>query len=64
VSLRVFATRRYTDEDFRALLMRWFQLGCFVPIFRVHGTNGANATYGTEYWLYGDEVREGCLFPS
>ena len=45
-----------SDDDFKALLTRWFQFGMFTPIYRVHGTNGANSTYGTEYWLYGAET--------
>ena len=47
---------QYTSTRFHALLTRWFQFGCFTPIFRIHGTNGASATVGTEYWNYGDEV--------
>jgi len=26
-----------TDPDFRELLIRWFQFGCFSPVFRLHG---------------------------
>jgi alpha-D-xyloside xylohydrolase len=25
------------DPDFRELLIRWFQFGCFCPVFRLHG---------------------------
>eukprot|EP01084_Bolivina_argentea_P124006 219745_1 len=37
-------------------LIRWFQYGAFVPIFRVHG-NGVN----TAYWNYGPVVLEDVL---
>jgi alpha-D-xyloside xylohydrolase len=26
-----------TNPDFRELLIRWFQFGCFCPVFRLHG---------------------------
>jgi len=26
-----------SDPDFRELLIRWFQFGCFSPVFRLHG---------------------------
>jgi alpha-D-xyloside xylohydrolase len=26
-----------SDPDFRELLIRWFQFGCFCPVFRLHG---------------------------
>jgi len=38
---------------YKQLLIRWFQYGAFVPIFRVHG-NGVN----TAYWNYGPVVLE------
>lgn len=25
------------DEEFRELIIRWFQFGCFCPVFRLHG---------------------------
>jgi len=42
---------QYTSEDYRHLLMRWFQFGVFTPIFRVHGGNSH-----TEIWNYGDDA--------
>ena len=31
-----------TDPVFQELLVRWFQFGCFTPIFRVHGQRHPN----------------------
>lgn len=42
---------QYTSSDYHMLLVRWFQFGCFTPIYRVHG-GGSN----TEIWNYGKEV--------
>ena len=41
---------------YKQLLIRWFQFGAFVPIFRVHG-NAVN----TAYWNYGPVVLEDVL---
>lgn len=42
---------QYSDENFRELLIRWFQWGTFNPIFRIHGYQSE-----TEPWKYGDSV--------
>jgi len=42
---------QYTSDAYHLLLIRWFQFGMFVPLFRVHGT-GSN----TEIWNYGDDT--------
>ncbi|MCF8357908.1 MAG: glycoside hydrolase family 31 protein [Prolixibacteraceae bacterium] len=42
---------QYSDENFRELLIRWFQWGAFNPIFRNHGYMTE-----TEPWKYGEKV--------
>jgi alpha-glucosidase (family GH31 glycosyl hydrolase) len=42
---------QYTSPDYQNLLVRWFQFGCFTPLYRVHG-GGTN----TEIWNFGDDV--------
>ena len=54
------------DPGYRELLVRWFQFGCFCPVFRLHGNrmngeespNPAKAGTGgpNEVWSYGEEV--------
>lgn len=44
----------YDDLGYRELFTRWFQYGCFLPIFRSHGTD-----FRRELWNFGDE---GSLF--
>ena len=57
------------SEDFRELLVRWFQFGVFCPIFRLHGNrlpeeltdrldpNAWNGSGGpNEAWSYGEKV--------
>jgi alpha-D-xyloside xylohydrolase len=44
---------QYTNPQYHTLLIRWFQFGCFTPIFRVHG--GAS---NTELWNYGQAVQD------
>ena len=39
--------------DFRELLVRWFQYGCFTPIMRIHGKRERN-----EIWTFGEENYE------
>lgn len=61
------------DEEFRKLLIRWFEYGCFCPVFRLHGYRDPKAgfdgdiisgigQYGTgsdnEVWSYGEECYE------
>ncbi len=59
-------------EDFRELLIRWFQYGVFCPIFRMHGYrlpyeqiddnnfNGEDCTTGgpNEVWSFGEQAYE------
>jgi alpha-D-xyloside xylohydrolase len=42
---------QYTDEKYQELLTRWFQLGTFNTIFRIHGYQTE-----TEPWKYGSTV--------
>lgn len=61
------------DPEFRKLLMRWFEYGCFSPVFRLHGNR--NPMHGfegdmisgiglfgsgadNEVWSYGEECFE------
>lgn len=59
------------DPAFHELLIRWFQYGCFCPVFRLHGyrwplqpqygtTGGASCVSGApnEVWSYGEEVEK------
>ncbi len=61
------------DEDFRELLIRWFEYGAFCPVMRLHGyrmpyqpqqgtTGGAACVSGApnEIWSFGDKVYEIC----
>lgn len=40
----------YHDPGYVELFTRWFQYGCFLPIFRSHGTD-----FRRELWHFGDE---------
>jgi alpha-D-xyloside xylohydrolase len=40
----------YNDFGYRELFTRWFQYGCFLPIFRSHGTD-----FRRELWNFGSE---------
>lgn len=40
----------YDDLGYRELFTRWYQLGCFLPIFRSHGTD-----FRRELWNFGDQ---------
>jgi alpha-D-xyloside xylohydrolase len=51
------------DEDYRELMVRWFQYGAFCPLFRLHGDReprtptGWNMTGGpNEVWAFGNEA--------
>jgi alpha-D-xyloside xylohydrolase len=57
------------NEEFRELVVRWFQFGAFCPVFRLHGDRGPHsAPLGTsggglcasgaanEIWSYGEEA--------
>lgn len=62
----------YTDDPkFRQLLIRWFQYGCFNPVFRLHGNRypmtgfegdmiSGTGAFGSgadnEIWSYGEEA--------
>ena len=59
------------DPAFRELLVRWFQMGAFMPVMRLHGDRGPSreivAADGSrrchsgaenELWSYGEEVYE------
>ncbi|KAF2088707.1 glycoside hydrolase family 31 protein [Saccharata proteae CBS 121410] len=61
------------SEDFRELLVRWFQWGTFCPVMRLHGdrepkqpqhgsTGGATCLSGApnEVWSYGERVYDVC----
>ncbi len=56
-------------EDFRELLIRWFQWGCFCPVMRLHGdrkpaepvfrkdgTPVLASGYNNEVWSFGEEA--------
>jgi len=66
-----FAGGRTDDPEFHELLVRWFQLGAFLPVMRLHGDRGPSeavvAADGSsrlasgapnELWSFGDEVYE------
>lgn len=44
---------QYTSDDYRRLMIRWFQFGVFTPIFRVHG-----AGTHTEIWNFGNTTMD------
>ncbi len=51
------------DDDYRELVVRWFQYGAFCPLFRLHGDRepriptGWDMTGGpNEVWSFGDEA--------
>lgn len=61
------------DVKFRELLVRWFEYGCFCPVFRLHGNRApihgfdgdllaGTGTFGSgadnEVWSYGEECYE------
>jgi len=61
------------DENFRELLIRWFEYGAFCPVMRLHGyrmpyqpqygtTGGAACVSGApnEIWSFGDQVYDIC----
>lgn len=68
-----FHGARIDDEGFQKLLMRWFQFGCFSPVFRLHGFRfpvrgfegdmiSGVGKFGSgddnEVWSYGEECFE------
>lgn len=61
------------DEDFKELLIRWFEFGTFCPVMRLHGyrepikeplgtSGGGKQDSGAEneIWSYGEQVYEIC----
>ena len=42
---------QYTNPEYHEKLLRWFQVGTFLPLMRVHGYMSK-----TEPWRYGEEV--------
>lgn len=61
------------DDDFKEVLIRWFQFGTFCPVMRMHGyrepikeplgtTGGGKQDSGAEneVWSYGEQVYEIC----
>ncbi|TQS46263.1 TIM-barrel domain-containing protein [Cryptosporangium phraense] len=53
------------DEEFRELVVRWFQYGVFCPLFRLHGNREPRMATGwemtggpNEVWAFGDEAYE------
>jgi len=54
------------DEEYRELLVRWFQFGAFCPIFRLHGHREPRTSRGpigegggpNEVWSYGEAAYE------
>lgn len=64
-----FGGGRIDDPAFHELLVRWFQMGTFMPVMRLHGDRGpshevraadgsrrCNSGADNELWSYGDEV--------
>ena len=60
-----FAGGDTTSDDFRELIVRWFQWGAFCPLFRLHGVRHGptwppgdagvcGATPSNEIWSFGD----------
>ena len=50
---------RAEDEEFRELLVRWFQFGVFCPVTRLHGNRlPTDNKYGgpNELWSFGEQV--------
>jgi len=51
------------SEEYRELMVRWFQYGVFCPLFRLHGFRDPRPAFGpemtggpNEVWSYGDEA--------
>jgi alpha-D-xyloside xylohydrolase len=54
-----------TDEEYRELIVRWFQYGAFCPLFRLHGNREPGMPFGVgqtggpnEAWSYGPHAYE------
>jgi alpha-D-xyloside xylohydrolase len=52
------------DEEYRELIVRWFQYGAFCPLFRLHGNREPNMPFGldqtggpNEIWSYGSQAQ-------
>jgi alpha-D-xyloside xylohydrolase len=53
------------SDDYRELMVRWFQYGVFCPLFRLHGHREPRGTFGAghsggpnEIWSYGEPAYE------
>ena len=46
-----FHTHDYNSPEFKERMIRWYQLGVFMPIFRTHGNRPEN-----EPWSFGEET--------
>lgn len=55
------------SEEYREVLVRWFQFGAFSPVMRIHGVNSpmiklenqiTNTGQPNEVWSFGEEVEE------
>jgi alpha-D-xyloside xylohydrolase len=66
-----FGGGRTDDPAFQELLVRWFQMGTFMPVMRLHGTRGPEVPVvaadgtprlssgaGNELWSFGEENYE------
>lgn len=56
-----FAHGNGADPSFRELLVRWFQYGCFCPLFRLHGVrdpydDATQTGADNEVWSFGPDV--------
>ena len=64
-----FHGARTDDPEFHKLFIRWFEYGCFSPVFRLHGNRNPQSNFeegqcgsgaGNEVWSYSEEVYEIC----
>ncbi|HJP79412.1 MAG TPA: TIM-barrel domain-containing protein [Pseudonocardiaceae bacterium] len=53
------------SEEFRELMVRWFQYGVFCPLFRLHGFRDPRTSFGpdmtggpNEVWSFGEQAYE------
>ncbi|MBD3418873.1 MAG: family 31 glucosidase [Chitinivibrionales bacterium] len=61
-----FAGGDIDDPDFQELIVRWFEYGCFCPIFRLHGCRKSDASStevyksgaANEVWSFGTQAYE------
>jgi len=48
---------RATNPQYQEIFSRWFQFSAFCPMFRVHGSYGANPNTGKEIWRFDDKTQ-------